>query len=65
MGKSLRAKFAIAALRMYSAEIFLFVPENKEIKISHKPFEQVWLMYTSYFSVTYMMSVIWNGWCMW
>ena len=51
--KSPRVKFAIAALRMFELQRgnILFVPETKEIKISHKPFGLVWMMYTSCFSV--------------
>lgn len=46
--KSPRAKFAIAALRMFELQCgnILFFLENKEIKISQKPYGQVWLMYT-------------------
>ena len=41
--KSPGAKFAIAALRMFESQSgnILFVLENKEIKISQKPFGQV------------------------
>ena len=41
--KSPRAKFAIAALRMFELQCgnILFFLENKEIKISQKPFGQV------------------------
>ena len=53
-----RAKFAIAALRMFGLQHgnLLFVLEYMEIKISHKLFGQVWLtMYTSCFSVTWYL----------